>query len=363
MKYDSFISSPNANWIPSINLDIHETFARFDGFYGPDEYLFVPQFADPSIPHIVCIPRTPRTEADDLCGHEHMFSALKDSDIEDAYPTSGKPMSDKLVRIRGLMLTNLLHSIDTMKTRGSALLTFLRQHNPRHAQHTPQVEELINRMRRNYARLETIQSTLHSTKFLYADICRAWLEIAGLDNWYRKFHQPAQQFTVEPATSTSHVVGAYATDEGTVAAFLRMGVPVWLLQRYNTFGKQIIRSESRLTSVAELGPLDDNLRPRPGFIFKGSYKPTASRYHAIRYHSRVFFTTPDAFSINAITAANIPGWMSDTPAFPEGTRQVGKYMSARRNESNRARTYMPAHIYHLDINSDKFKFSRCPCKN
>lgn len=324
------MTSPNAGWIPEVNLEVHETFARYDGFYGPDEYLFVPQFADQKVPHIVCIPRAPTSNTDDLAGHEYMFNALRDDTVEDAYPGADGQTGNRLVRIAMSFLTRVLYSIDAMAERGNALISFIRQHNPHHIQQTPQIEELINRMRRNYHRFEIIPTTLFAAKFLYADICRAWLEIAGLDNWYRKFRQPVQDFTVGPASNIANVVGAYTTDEGTVAAFLRMGVPVWFIQPYSTFRDQIIRAESPIFPVAHLGVLNDNFQPRPGFIFKGSYQPTADRYHAIKYNSRVFFTTPDAYSVNSLTAAQIPAWMSAVPTFPEGTRQVEKYTKEKK---------------------------------
>lgn len=207
-KSDKFITTFNCDWIPTIDLDVHDTFIREDGTYGADDYIITPQYLSRSFAHIFCIPMRPTAANDYYYDHAYIWDVLSENMLTCVSDDSTRGITEPMVQICHIHLERLDASARHMKFVSDYTLNIIQSKYRGIPDVSPEpIYSLLDKLDSCLTRLSTLSATQSATLYRYTEFRRAWLELAGWYNWYRGLRDRVLDSTLSIHTPVERVMG------------------------------------------------------------------------------------------------------------------------------------------------------------
>jgi hypothetical protein len=262
------ITSPNANWIPWINITRAVIYARQDGRYHDQDWTCWPQIlADDFVWRCVC-PRKdsiPETDPRRAIYHVPTFS--------DFIPMQGsivvKPALGKLSPKR----------IEAFITLQDTLGERVRQFETDHSRHQ-YILTFFNALRAVTSRLRFHEHTFRELILLAAEYCRLYLECTAYMDWYAVWYPRTTISTqTSPSAIDNSLIGAWTTELFTVQRLHHAGIPVWYMRSEREAQGIIVRNVIRqqvdcITPFQDLLD-DDGVPARAPILYVGPHGPNS----------------------------------------------------------------------------------------
>lgn len=291
---DKFVTSINCDWIPPIDLKVHDTFVREDGSYGTDDFINTPQYLVINHVHRACIPTVPDDAEDPYFPYRTLWTPLHSDLLEPRSDDSTRGISEAMVQIAERHLRVMDIAADVMRILSGRTKNSIHEHCKSDVPViTRAIEPLVDKMNDCLVRLTTLAATERTTLYRYTEFRRAWLELAGQYNWYHGFRERVHNRELPLDVHVQRVFGAFVGEDPNVINKLRRaGIPVWCIQSYGSFSNQHIRHlvnprPHSITTIAERQP--------PEIVFKGDYLQSEDRMRAIRNEYYKRSATPDLY--------------------------------------------------------------------
>jgi hypothetical protein len=206
---NELISTPNADWCPLLRSFADPVHIRGDGTFGEDDPTCWPQFYDPNLPYLACIPLNDR----DPTSAVHVF---RRGLLRDHVKISNGV--GKITWCNGILIKT---SVLKLVAEATALLS---EADKEHGQ----LQILVDVLSQAVERLVGESEVFSELRILFGLTGRLCLEVKGYVDYHTKFLTKPRTKRVPRADE--NVVGVLVRDRSVCADYARMGVPVWYIR-------------------------------------------------------------------------------------------------------------------------------------
>ncbi|KAF8078229.1 hypothetical protein FPV67DRAFT_1403925 [Lyophyllum atratum] len=324
-----FVMSPNVDYVLYPPIGVREVKLRKDFRYGDDDPMCGPQPYVASGCHLAAIPCRP-------------LKAHLPLNIMWWLPSKHDFIIDSSNILRGLgqldpvKLNELRYFVDKMQDRVSRYKDD--RNFPNKIQAVIEFSASLNDI---FVRLEYLPTTLRQTQFSVALLQRCYLELVGyLDYMY--VYRPRMLGQAEPAAEVARTIGAYVSNPLVVQEFVRAGLPVWILKRWNTIVETRIDSVQEPRQPETWAVLEDADPPFKPFFTGPAHDP--AKYTAFGRLARASTSSPNPFAVRPssmalVTDAQSPSTSNLPPSLPSasGPARGGRAHDAREKKKTPCR--------------------------
>ncbi|KAG7095977.1 hypothetical protein E1B28_006660 [Marasmius oreades] len=239
-----FITSPNCFSIPKPPFgSTRDLYRRKDGLYGEDDPIQWPQPINTSNLYLTCIPRFPSSDNHPYVSDSCMWSEIDEKDLD--FSRAGRERKEGTLDVR--LSTELQFSIDRLRNRTSPYI---------HQGHTPSgrgvvrlLTEFDNNITMCLTRVTSSSMSLRDVRRGLAELRRNWMYSVALLDFTETLHSRLRS-TQRDGNSDAEVenwMGAFVWNDTDAIRLYNANLPVYYIQPYNTFDRQVIQSVKPLS--------------------------------------------------------------------------------------------------------------------
>lgn len=291
---DSFITSPNCNYIPR-PIDDSSLILRTDFYYGAHDFLLWPQPYDEKISHLTIVRKYPNPDVKELD-----WKMWEPYDERYFIWSAGDKCVSGYGRLKSVVAEELFASV-------SRLLEKVKNKELLQERGVPPVSmSLVNVSRLNleftFSRLKEMPCTREQANRGWVELQRVWRCLDALWEFLTVQRAimcgflPEANHTEGPLVSL--YVGTFTHNEWVALQMFVAGIPVWLIRPVSAF------TEQNILSVVELREpqLCMNIHPNPVVLAEGR-ADSLQKFLAIEAASHKFCLHPDPFEVAAFNSS------------------------------------------------------------
>jgi len=212
-----------------------------NGRYGPEDYLQWPQYLNPQLLHLCCIPTPPSSPDHPYKEYTYMFHPLQAFDIAPSGASQGRHESSYIVNtsVKG----QLLIAVEYVNTQFDSV----RAHERTRYRHTEkELDEhlslgIANKVILNdlCTRIRSESGTKEMLQILFLECQRMWQTLVGFCDFMLDIRSKMLSDCQPPATA-QHRVGAFVQEHNHASMLYRAGIPVYFVRKHSEFAGQTI---------------------------------------------------------------------------------------------------------------------------
>ncbi|KAF4614093.1 hypothetical protein D9613_007477 [Agrocybe pediades] len=275
LRGEFFVTTPNMDHVfdPStLSRMTYKTNYRL----GSDDPLQWPQFFLRENPHYPCIPRKPEDLTPESWNYI-MFHETEESDFEET--------KDALVSGFGFLRPTLLAKVRRcLDETIDPLYAKVKKMELRY-EVFPILHSSIHR---SFMHLEFLPLTRRQVLFVFADLQRDLLEFHAAYTYATKV-MPQMKGQGYPASTVDHYVGGFFNDISLSDAFVRAGVPVWIVHPASRAGAIRVDKLVDPLSPHDFFPMNSASATYP-FSFEGTSPLDPRKYNVLGRYRREFLS-------------------------------------------------------------------------
>lgn len=215
------ITTPNADYIPTINQGSLTIQLYGDGRFGMEDPILWPQLYHSRFPHFPFIRRRPRNPTS---RYEILWSDLAENEF---VPSHGTTVS-RMGFVATLRRSQMKLFVDDMNKQ-------VLEYSIAHDRHNERLHFACAAMNRAHARF-TYSASFQDLQQQLVTLQRFYLECEAFILWSSRRVPDARQKPLIP----SHYIGAYTTQPSVVQTLFETGIPVWLFRRQEEIHGKIV---------------------------------------------------------------------------------------------------------------------------